>query len=249
MRKDEKNKYIDIMGYKVFSSSMDKCLEEISSYEKVHIISGNPEVLYTGLNNKELFDNFTSDSSIIIPDGVGVQISAKILNTPVSEKIAGIELMKNIIMSCEKSGDGIYLLGADEESVKTCVANILRDHPKVKIVGYHNGFFDLNNPKEILDEIKEKKPMALFVAMGCPRQENFIVKYMDELPCRIFMGVGGSFDVIAEKVNRAPQWMINIGMEWAYRVAKEPWRIKRLGSIPKFIWLVIKNKGKDNGKA
>lgn len=86
--------------------------------------------------------------------------------------------------------------------------------------------------------------MAIFVAMGCPRQENFIVKYMDELPCKIFMGVGGSFDVIAEKVNRAPRWMINIGMEWAYRVSKEPWRIKRLGSIPKFIGIVIKNRGK-----
>ena len=73
---------------------------------------------------------------------------------------------------------------------------------------------------------------------------DFIVKYMDELPCKIFMGVGGSFDVIAEKVNRAPRWMINIGMEWAYRVSKEPWRIKRLGSIPKFIGIVIKNRGK-----
>ena len=66
---------------------------------------------------------------------------------------------------------------------------------------------------------------------------------MDQLPCKIYMGVGGSFDVIAEKVNRAPKWMINIGMEWAYRVAKEPWRIKRLGSIPKFIWTVVKSRG------
>ena len=98
---------------------------------------------------------------------------------------------------------------------------------------------------EILEEIKEKKPMAVFVAMGCPRQEKFIVRYMDELPCKIFMGVGGSFDVIAEKVNRAPRWMIDIGMEWAYRVAKEPWRIKRLGSIPKFIWTVTKSRGKN----
>ena len=66
---------------------------------------------------------------------------------------------------------------------------------------------------------------------------------MDELPCKIYMGVGGSFDVIAEKVKRAPKWMINIGMEWAYRVAKEPWRIKRLGSIPKFIMDVVKSRG------
>ena len=212
MGKAERYRNIDMLGYKIFASDMNSCLEKVFSMKKVHIVSGNPEVLYVGLNNKELFKNFISDKSVIIPDGVGVQISAKIL-------------MKKILEKCEKTGESIYLLGASEENLKACVANIVRDFPKINISGYHNGFFDLNNPKEILEEIKEKKPMAIFVAMGCPRQENFIVKYMDELPCKIFMGVGGSFDVIAEKVNRAPRWMINIGMEWAYRVSKEPWRI------------------------
>ena len=245
MGKNQKYKSIDMWGYEIFAANMDECLEVVLSKEKVHIVSGNPEVLYTGLNDKNLFDNFTSDKSLIIPDGVGVQISAKILKTPVEEKIAGIELMKKILEKCEDSGEGIYLLGASEENLKACVANILRDYPRINISGYHNGFFDLDNPREILEEIKEKKPMAVFVAMGCPRQEKFIVRYMDELPCKIFMGVGGSFDVIAEKVNRAPRWMIDIGMEWAYRVAKEPWRIKRLGSIPKFIWTVTKSRGKN----
>ena len=245
MGKNQTYKSIDMLGYEIFAANMDECLEVVLSKEKVHIVSGNPEVLYTGLNDKNLFDNFTSDKSLIIPDGVGVQISAKILKTPVEEKIAGIELMKKILEKCEDSGEGIYLLGASEENLKACVANILRDYPRINISGYHNGFFDLDNPREILEEIKEKKPMAVFVAMGCPRQEKFIVRYMDELPCKIFMGVGGSFDVIAEKVNRAPRWMIDIGMEWAYRVAKEPWRIKRLGSIPKFIWTVTKSRGKN----
>ena len=245
MGKNQKYKSIDMLGYEIFAANMDECLEVVLSKEKVHIVSGNPEVLYTGLNDKNLFDNFTSDKSLIIPDGVGVQISAKILKTPVEEKIAGIELMKKILEKCEDSGEGIYLLGASEENLKACVANILRDYPRINISGYHNGFFDLDNPRDILEEIKEKKPLAVFVAMGCPRQEKFIVRYMDELPCKIFMGVGGSFDVIAEKVNRAPRWMIDIGMEWAYRVAKEPWRIKRLGSIPKFIWTVTKSRGKN----
>ena len=243
MGKNKMFKNVDILGYKVFSEDIGKCVDIIFSYNKVHIVSGNPEVLYTGLNNKELYSNFTSKSSLIIPDGVGTQISSKILKTPVQEKIAGIEVMKKIIGECEKRNESIYLLGASEENLKTCVANIVRDYPDIKIAGYHNGFFDLNNPGIILEEIKEKKPTALFVAMGCPRQETFIIKYMNDLPCKIFMGGGGSFDVIAEKVNRAPEWMINIGMEWAYRVAKEPWRIKRLGSIPKFIWTVAKSRG------
>jgi N-acetylglucosaminyldiphosphoundecaprenol N-acetyl-beta-D-mannosaminyltransferase len=242
MKGDKSNQFIDILGYKIFSSTKDKCLEKAFNYDKVHIVSGNPEVLFTALNNKELLYNFKSERALIIPDGVGIQISGKILKTEVKEKIAGIELMKDIIKKCVEEGKGIYLLGASQENLNACVANLLTMYPKLNLLGYKNGFFDINNPKDILDDIKKAKPEVLFVAMGCPRQENFIVKYMDELPVRIFMGVGGSFDVIGEKVKRAPRWMINIGMEWAYRVIKEPKRIKRLGSIPKFLLLVLKNR-------
>lgn len=236
------NSFINILGYKVFKEELSDAIEHIKKYEKVHIVSGNPEVLYTGLHNKELFDNFTSKEAFIIPDGVGIQIAAKYLKTPVKEKIAGIELMKNIISKATKDNKSIYLIGTTDENLKSCVANLLVAYPNINIAGYKNGYFDLDNPNEILEDIKNKKPYAVFVAMGCPRQESFIVKYMDELPCTIFMGVGGSFDVIAEKVKRAPKWMISLGLEWLYRVLKEPFRIKRLGSIPKFLLLVFKNK-------
>lgn len=238
----EDNNFINILGYRVFKNSINDAIDYIDEKNKIHIISGNPEVLYTGLNNRKLLENFISSSSLIIPDGVGIQIAAKFLKTPVKEKIAGIDLMKEIIKKASMEDKGIYLLGTTDDNLKACVANIVAKFPKVKISGYRNGYFDINNPGDILDEIKEKEPYAVFVAMGCPRQEEFIVRYMDELPGKIFMGVGGSFDVIAEKVNRAPKWMINLGLEWLYRVLKEPWRIKRLGSIPKFLLLVIRGK-------
>ncbi len=236
------NNFINVLGYKIFRRSLNEAIDYIDNFEKIHIVSGNPEVLYTGLNNNELFDNFTSQKSLIIPDGVGIQIAARYLKTPVKEKIAGIDLMKELIKKSSKDSKGIYLIGTTDENLKACVANLVANYPKINILGYKNGYFDINNSDEILKDIKEKKPYALFVAMGCPRQEEFIVKYMNELPCRIFMGVGGSFDVIAEKVNRAPNWMIKLGLEWMYRVLKEPWRIKRLGSIPKFLMLVIRGK-------
>ena len=241
MGKAERYRNIDMLGYKIFASDMNSCLEKVFSMKKVHIVSGNPEVLYVGLNNKELFKNFISDKSVIIPDGVGVQISAKILKTPVKEKIAGIEVMKAIIEKCEKEGKGIYLLGAEEEILKLCKENIKKTFPNIKIVGSHNGFFDLNNCNDIIEDIKKSNPWGLFIAMGCPRQENFIVNYIDELNCNFYMPVGGSFDVFAGKVNRAPKWMLSLGLEWLYRVLKEPWRIKRLGVIPKFLLRVLKN--------
>lgn len=236
------NKFIDILGYKVFKGELSEAIEHIEKYEKVHIVSGNPEVLYTGLNDEDLFNNFTSNEAFIIPDGVGIQIAAKYLKSPVKEKIAGIEFMKAIIKKATRENKSIYLIGTTDENLNACIANLLVDYPNINIAGYKNGFFDLDSPSRILEDIKSKEPYAIFVAMGCPRQERFIAKYMDELPCSIFMGVGGSFDVIAEKVNRAPEWMIKLGLEWLYRVLKEPYRIKRLGTIPKFLVLVFKNK-------
>ncbi|MGO5074108.1 WecB/TagA/CpsF family glycosyltransferase [Clostridium sporogenes] len=232
----------EMLGYSIFNGSKEELLNIIDKYEKVNIISGNPEVLYNGLNNDELFKNFTDKDSIIIPDGVGVVLASKIIKNPVKEKIAGIELMNGILKKCNENGKAVYLLGTTEDVLKECERKLLIKYRNLNIIGKHNGFFDMDNCKDILEDIKESKPYALFIAMGCPRQEKFISKYMDELPCKIYMGVGGSFDVFAGKVKRAPRWMINCNLEWLYRVVKEPYRIKRLASIPKFLLKVVLNK-------
>ncbi|AVQ47312.1 WecB/TagA/CpsF family glycosyltransferase [Clostridium botulinum] len=232
----------EMLGYSIFNGSKEELLNIIDKYKQVNIISGNPEVLYNGLNNEELFKNFTDKNSIIIPDGVGVVLASKIIKNPVKEKIAGIELMDGILEKCNENGKAVYLLGTTEDVLKECERKLLIKYKNLNIVGKHNGFFDMDNCKDILEDIKELKPYALFIAMGCPRQEKFISKYMDELPCKIYMGVGGSFDVFAGKVKRAPRWMINCNLEWLYRVVKEPYRIKRLASIPKFLLKVVLNK-------
>ncbi|KGK87879.1 WecB/TagA/CpsF family glycosyltransferase [Clostridium sp. HMP27] len=224
-----------VLGYKVFNKDEEELFKYISEFNKVHIISGNPEVLNNGLKNEELFNNFTSENSIIIPDGIGTVIASKALNQGVQKKIAGIEVMEKLLEKCEAEGRSIYLLGTKEEVLQKCIRNLKIKHPRLIVLGSHNGFFDLNNCSELITEINKLKPYALFVAMGAPRQELFITKYMDELNANIFMGVGGCFDVFAGEVKRAPKWMINLGLEWLYRVSKEPYRVKRLGSIPAFI--------------
>ena len=233
-----------ILKYKIFNESIEELIRNIDASGKVHIISGNPEVLLNGLQNDMLLDNFTSENSIIIPDGVGTVICSKIVRQPVKQKIAGIEVMDRIIKRCEKENQGIYLLGSTKETVDMCNINLRTKYSNLNILGSHDGYFDLEGCEEILNDIEKTNPQVLFVAMGCPRQEIFIAKYMDRLPCKIFMGVGGSFDIIAGNVKRSPKWMINVGLEWLYRVSKEPFRIKRLASIPKFILMVIKDKYK-----
>ncbi|KOF55953.1 MULTISPECIES: WecB/TagA/CpsF family glycosyltransferase [Clostridium] len=233
---------VNILGYEIYSDTKNRLLRDISNMNKVNIISGNPEVLYNGLNSKFLFDNFTNKNSIIIPDGVGVVLASKLIGKPVKEKIAGIEVMEEIIKKCEAENKGIYLVGTKQEILEACVQNIQKKYPELKIAGFRNGFFDLDNCDDIIEDIKASKPYAIFVAMGSPRQERFIVKYMDELPCSIYMGVGGSFDIFAGVLKRAPKWMIKLGLEWLYRVIKEPYRIKRLGAIPVFLIKVLINK-------
>ena len=233
-----------ILKYKIFNESIEELIRNIDASGKVHIISGNPEVLLNGLQNDMLLNNFTSENSIIIPDGVGTVICSKIVRQPVKQKIAGIEVMDRIIKRCEKENQGIYLLGSTKETVDMCNINLRTKYSNLNILGSHDGYFDLEGCEEILNDIEKTNPQVLFVAMGCPRQEIFIAKYMDRLPCKIFMGVGGSFDIIAGNVKRSPKWMINVGLEWLYRVSKEPFRIKRLASIPKFILMVIKDKYK-----
>jgi N-acetylglucosaminyldiphosphoundecaprenol N-acetyl-beta-D-mannosaminyltransferase len=232
-------KFSQILDYKVFAGSKSDLFEYLDTFEKVNIISGNPEVLYNGLKDSELFGIFTGRTSVIIPDGVGTVLASKLAGSPVKEKLAGIEVMESIIQRCAEEGQGIYLLGAKEEVVAACAEKLKSKYPGIKIAGWHNGYFDIDSCNDIISDIKEKKPKAIFVAMGSPRQDRFILKYMDQLPCRIFMGVGGSFDVISGNIRRAPKWMINIGMEWLYRVSKEPWRLKRLSSIPKFLTAVL----------
>lgn len=231
--------FTNILGYPIFGGTKAELIDIINNYEKVHIVSGNPEVLFNGINNKELYTNFTGENSIIIPDGVGTLIASKLVHKPVKEKIAGIEVMDEILKYCMESNKGVYLLGAKQEILKECMDKLKERYPGINIAGSHNGYFDMNNCSDILMDIKASGAFVLFAAMGAPRQEKFIVKYMDELSCKVFMGVGGSFDVFAGRVSRAPGWMIKFGLEWLYRIGKEPWRIKRLGSIPKFLLMVI----------
>ncbi|NEZ45610.1 WecB/TagA/CpsF family glycosyltransferase [Clostridium niameyense] len=233
-----------ILEYNIFGGTKKELLNIINDYNKVNIISGNPEVLYNGLNDKDLFNNFTGENSIIIPDGVGVVLASKIVKNPVKEKIAGVELMDSIVEICNNEEKGIYLLGATQEVLDKCEENLLKKYSKLKIVGKHNGFFHMDKCDNIVEDIKNSKAYALFVAMGCPRQEKFISKYMDILPCKIYMGVGGSFDIFAGKSKRAPKLMINLKLEWLYRVIKEPTRVTRLGVIPKFLLKVALEKNK-----
>ena len=237
--------FTKILGFKVFNKDKAALMDYIKDFQKVNIISGNPEILFNGLNNPMLKENFNAETSVIIPDGIGTVIASKIVKVPVKEKIAGIDLVREVLIKADAEGKSIYLLGAKQEVLEKCVENIKKEFPNLKVSGFHNGFFDLNNCDDIIEDVKKSEPWAVFVAMGSPRQEMFINKIMNSVNTHIFMGVGGVFDIFAGELKRAPKWMLALGLEWLYRVIQEPFRIRRLMVIPKFLLLVLKNRNKD----
>jgi N-acetylglucosaminyldiphosphoundecaprenol N-acetyl-beta-D-mannosaminyltransferase len=239
--------FTEILGFKIFKEDKKALMNYIDNFDKVNIISGNPEILYNGLNNPMLKENFNSKNSVIIPDGVGTVIASKLVENPVKEKIAGIDVVKEVLIKANQEKKSVFLLGAEEEVINKCVSNIKLEFPDLKIAGFHNGFFDLNNCEDIIKDICNLNPWAIFVAMGSPRQEIFIEKIINKTNTHIFMGVGGVFDIFAGELKRAPKWMLSLGLEWLYRVIKEPFRVKRLAAIPKFLLLSLKYTHIKNG--
>lgn len=231
--------YRDLLGYMLFIGTKEELLKEILSKDRVNIISGNPEVLYNGLIDEKLRKSFLEEDALIIPDGVG---SLLLSGVSIKEKIAGIEVMDMLLEYAEKSRLKVYLLGAKYESLFKCKKNIEKKFRGINIAGINDGFFDIKNCENIINKINYSKADIIFVAMGSPRQEFFIETYKDKLCCKILMGVGGSFDVISGNIKRAPNFMINIGMEWLYRFFKEPWRIKKLLVIFKFLYISSRDK-------
>jgi N-acetylglucosaminyldiphosphoundecaprenol N-acetyl-beta-D-mannosaminyltransferase len=216
-----------LFGLKVYTAGKEQLLEDIKKRErKTHIISGSGWVLKYPLEDKNRYTLFAMEENIIIPDALSVYlpIKKKVRN---ANKIIGIEFMQFLLEKYQDSHKSFYFLGAKEMVINQLISIIKDSYPHLKIAGYHHGYFDINNCQNIIDTIKASQADILFVALGAPAQEDFIFKYMYELPCSFFMGVGGSFDVISGNIKRSPQWVNNLHLEWLYRMIQDPSKIKR----------------------
>ena len=181
-------------------------------------------------------------------DGMGVVLGARFMGHDIPERVAGVDLFHNLLdMSAEK-GFPVFLLGAEEGIVTKTAEKVKELHKGINVVGYHHGYF-WDDEEAVVEQIKASGARLLFVAITSPKKENFINKWQDQLGVDFVMGVGGTFDVVAGKVKRAPVWMQNYGLEWFYRVMQEPGRMwKRYAETnSKFAWLLLKEKFKSKG--
>ena len=161
---------------------------------------------------------------IVNIDGMGVVWGARMLGHVIPERVSGVDLFHHLLEMAAHRGYPVFLLGATDEVVTKVVQRVSRQYPEIKIAGYHHGFF-WDNEEAVVGKIKNSGARLLFVAISSPKKENFINRWRQQLGVDFVMGVGGTFDVVAGKVKRAPRWMQKTGLEWFYRVIQEPRRM------------------------
>lgn len=205
------------------------------------LVTLNTYGLVLSLKDPE-FRDVLLKADIITPDGGGILLGAKLLGIPIHERVSGIDLISEICKLCIKENYSVFLLGGKEEHIQLAKQNLEKDFPELRISGIRNGYFADRDEPEITGMINEAKPDILLVGFGMPKQEKWMHKHREALSVPFCMGVGGSFDVLSGKLNRAPVWMQNAGLEWLYRVLQEPKRLPRLWVIPYYFYVLFTEK-------
>jgi len=236
---------VNVLGCPIDCLDMDetvaRCDELIQTREPARQTSMNAAKLVAMRRDPELRVH-VSRSQIVNADGQAVVWAARLLGERVPERVAGIELMFGLLALAERKGYSIFVLGARRQVLETAISEIRLRFPAVHISGYRDGYFDDRETPAVLDEIRSAGPDILFVAMSSPRKDYFVDVAAEQLGVPFAMGVGGSIDVIAGVVKRAPSWAQRGGLEWLFRLAQEPRRLARRYAVTNavFIWLVLR---------
>lgn len=229
---------VKILGYGVDSFTFDEAVEYAYSHHG-QIVTINPEMISEARNNKD-FSEIVEHADLVVPDGIGVEIGLKILGHKV-RRIPGIELGRALIVKFSDENKTVAFVGAKPEVVESAVKMLRTDIQNLNVVYFHDGYF--KDANIIMDSLYQAKPDLVLVALGSPKQEFFIAEMKTRLPNSTFIGLGGSFDVWAGHVERAPEIYQNLGLEWLYRTIKEPKRFKRIfPTLPLFILSVLKER-------
>ena len=231
---------IDVMGLKFDSMTMDEALsraEALLRGEKAaYVVTPNAEIAYEALHDVQLRE-MLNGADLMLPDGAGVVLASKLLRTPVKQKVAGVDFAAGLLSILERNGQSLYLLGGKPGIGELAAQKMLEAHPQLRIAGIADGYFQDEAP--VIAKINASGADALFVCLGAPKQERFMVQHQQELHVHLMAGLGGSLDAFAGTVQRAPAWMIRLNLEWLYRLIREPKRFRRMLRLPKYLWAVM----------
>lgn len=244
---------VRILGIDVDNINVDEAGEitkeliENSNKSCKVIVAPNTEFIMMAQKDEEFY-NILRGADLATPDSVGVMIGGKLQKKPFKQRIPGQMYFRKVLEVGEKEGWTFYLLGGKDDVPALATENIKKIYPNIKIVGYHEGFFEKDSEENVIKEINELKPNVLFVAMGAPIQEKWIAKHKHELKVDVAAGQGGTFDYEAGKIQRAPVVFQKLGIEWFWRLILQPSRFFRMIVLPIYLMKIVFTKDITKGK-
>lgn len=238
---------VEIMSLKFRNKTkqeyLSEVIERVYNNKKTVIFTPNPQILINTKINPKMLD-ILNQANILLPDGIGILIVSKLKGIPIKERVAGIDFAKEILEIAQRQKLSVFFLGGKPGVANLAAKKLHKSLPKLKICGCHHGYFDKNGKENELvkSKIKKANPDIIFVCLGSPLQERWIVKnfHSEELrQTKLAIGLGGSLDVWAGKFPRAPMLFRKIGIEWLWRIIIEPKRAKALLDIPRFLYFAL----------
>ena len=226
------------------AEAVDRGMELLRQEGAHYVVTPNPEIVEVCRENPEAMEA-VNGADLVLADGIGVIKGAAMLGTPLKERTPGVEFAAHLVERMAGEGKSLYLLGGKPGVAETAATRLTEKYPDASIVGINDGYF--KNDAEIIEKINASGADILFVCLGAPKQEKWIFANKDKLKVSLAMGLGGSLDVYAGTVKRAPDIFIKLNLEWFYRLLKQPKRIGRMMNLPKFLFGTIfyKLSGKD----
>lgn len=242
---------VNILGVPVDKTDMKGALDKITVLLDMDgtntIYTPNSEMVINAVKDKELMAILKS-GDLVVPDGIGLVYASRIYGNPLSERVAGFDLMTGMLKILDREERSVYLLGGKPGIAQRAADNIAKRFPSIKIKGTRNGYFKEQDVPGMVEQINASGAEVLLVALGSPKQEKWISSNLGRLKVSIAMGVGGSFDVLAGEVSRAPLIFRKAGLEWFYRLITQPWRAARMLSLPVFVIKVLIDRGRRSRK-
>lgn len=236
----------ELLGLQFERASMDpvvtQCLEWCRGLRTSHIVVTANASHLCMMRRDAALRHACQAADMAVADGMSVVWALKLLGRPVAERVAGIDLMNRLLAAASAEGLRVYFLGAKQEVLEAVVAHCAEHHPGLVVAGARNGYFTPRDHDALVEEIRASQPHLLFIGMPTPFKDVFCERHRDRLQVPLIMGVGGSFDVLAGVIARAPRAMQSMGLEWAWRLVMEPRKLWRryLTTNSEFIWLVLR---------
>ena len=226
--------------YKKSAQSFYEILSDnLKDNKKTFVVTANPETFMISEKNEDVRKMLLDKETVMVPDGIGVLKAGKKIGYNIEERITGIDIANELLKFGNEQKKSIYLFGSKQEVIDSMKIVIKEQYPNLKLVGTSNGY--VTDKDKVFDEIVKLEPDIVLVALGIPLQEMLIYKHLNRFKKGIFVGVGGSFDVMSGMKKRAPKIFIKLNLEWLYRIMKEPKRLKRFyDSNVKFLFRIKK---------